>query len=134
MNVTNIKASRLTLRNSCNLTAFPKSYHLLYHSSPFALPPFSPCKFLSISLIICFLIVTELRLVIKVSDIKLYTCVYSEKRVLFKKNFFLMWSIFKDFVEFVYNIASILYFSSLALRHVGSLLSNQGSNPQCLHW
>ena len=33
---------------------------------------------------------------------------------------FLMWTIFKVFIEFCYNIASVLCFGSLATRYVGS--------------
>ena len=34
--------------------------------------------------------------------------------------FFLVWTIFKVFIEFVYNISSVLCFGFLAKRHVGS--------------
>ena len=47
---------------------------------------------------------------------------------------FLMETIFIVFIEFVNNIASVLCFGSLAARHVGSQLPDQGSNPHPLCW
>ena len=47
---------------------------------------------------------------------------------------FLMWIIFKVFIELFYNTASVLCFGFLAMRNVGSHLSNQESNPHPLHW
>ena len=43
--------------------------------------------------------------------------------------FFLMWAIFKVFIEFV-TVLILFYISwFLALKHVGSYLPDQGSNP-----
>ena len=62
--------------------------------------------------------------------IQLYIYIVFLKKFLFIKVFcflfcfvFLMWTIFKVFTEFFYNIASVLCFGFLALRHVGSYLA-----------
>ena len=46
-----------------------------------------------------------------------FTCFVSLN---FHKIFFLMWTIFNVFSEFVTNIVSVLCFGFLAKRHVGS--------------
>ena len=46
---------------------------------------------------------------------------------------FLMRTIFKVFIEFGYHIVSVFSFGSLAVRHVGSQLPNQGCKMQPLH-
>ena len=40
-----------------------------------------------------------------------------------------MWVIFKVFIEFCYNIASVLCFGFSALRHVGILASQPEMEP-----
>ena len=50
-----------------------------------------------------------------------------------KKKDFLMWTIFRLY-WICYNIASVLYFAFLVLRHVGSWLPHQGWNSHHLHW
>ena len=46
---------------------------------------------------------------------------------------FLMWTIFSLY-WICYHIVSVLCFGFLAMRHVGSWLPYQGSNPHPLHW
>ena len=46
--------------------------------------------------------------------------------------FFLLWTIFKVFIEFVTIL--ILCFGFVVVRHVGSQLPDQGSNLYPLHW
>ena len=41
---------------------------------------------------------------------------------------------FKVFIEFFYNIASVLCFGFLAMKRVGSSSLTQGSNPGPLPW
>ena len=47
---------------------------------------------------------------------------------------FSIWTIFKVFSEFVTIFLLFLCFGFLVVRHMGSQLSNQGSNPHSLHW
>ena len=55
-----------------------------------------------------------------------------QKENFFKKDF-LMWTIFSLY-WICYNIASVLLFGFLVLRHVGSWLPHQGWNSHHLHW
>ena len=52
----------------------------------------------------------------------------------FKIFFFLMWTIFKVFTEFVTILLLFYVFGFLAVRHVGSWLPDQGWYPHPLHW
>ena len=51
----------------------------------------------------------------------------------FKRFFFLIWAIFKVFIEFV-TILHVSCFGFLPERRVGSQLPNQESNPYTLQW
>ena len=53
---------------------------------------------------------------------------------LIKKIFFLMWTIFKVFIETVTILLLFYVLVFLAKRHVGSLLSRQGWNLHPLCW
>ena len=56
--------------------------------------------------------------------------VYAPQQSLcFFKIIFLMWTIFKVFIEFCYNAASVLCFSFCASRHTGILASQPGIDP-----
>ena len=56
----------------------------------------------------------------------------------FFKTFFLMWIIFKVFIEFVTVLLLLFFFLSffffLVEEHVGSSFPDQGSNLYPLHW
>ena len=52
----------------------------------------------------------------------------------FLKDFLLMWTIFKVFIEFVTILLLFYVFSFLATRRVGSELSDQGLNLYRLLW
>ena len=45
-----------------------------------------------------------------------------------------MWTIFKDFIEFVTPLLLFYILIFLALRHVGFQLSDQGLNLHPMHW
>ena len=47
---------------------------------------------------------------------------------------FLIWAIFKVFIEFITILFLLSCFGSLALRHMGSWLPDQELNPRFLHW
>ena len=48
--------------------------------------------------------------------------------------FFLMWTIFQVFIEFITILFLFYILLILASRHVESQLPNQGLNPSLLHW
>ena len=52
----------------------------------------------------------------------------------FLKTFFLMWTIFEVFIEFVAILLLFHVLFFLAMRHVGSQLPDWGLNPHPLHW
>ena len=54
--------------------------------------------------------------------------------VFFPKIFFLTWTIFKIFIEFITILLLFYVLVFSAMRHVGFLLPDKGSNPHVLHW